>query len=144
MARGVIDGQLTLFDVLNVEDIGGPHPALRATFPRGEGCELSTRLLKPLTLDQLRNLEPFRAHVWIENRDFGKGDFLELFPAEVGLIGRSITTGRDYFHFGYTFTNGRRYDHERVDEFYGCEWRVWPDRPTDEERRLNPWTRSDG
>lgn len=131
MARGVIDGQLSLFDVLMAAPVIEPEP-------------MPVAALAPLTLEQLRNLEPFRAHVWIENRDFGKGGFLELFPAEVGLIGRSIYTGRDIFHFSYTYTNGRRYDHSRVDEFYGREWRVWQDRPTDEERRLTPWTRSDG
>lgn len=127
MARGVIDGQISLLDVLMAAPVIEPVEVPRAT-------------LKPLTLDEVRGLEPFRSHVWIENREFGKGDFLELFPADVSLFERSVYTGRDIFHFSYTFANGRRYDHSRVDEFYGREWRVWPDRPTDEERRNQPWT----
>lgn len=127
MARRVVDGQISLFDVLTVS-------------PVIEAVEVPRARLTPLTLEQVRGLEPFKSHVWIENREFGKGSFLELFPADVSLFGRSIYTGRDVFHFSYTYTNGRRYDHSRVDEFYGREWRVWPNRPTDEERKAEPWT----
>ena len=124
--EGQLEGQLSVFDVLMAAPVIEPVEVPRAT-------------LKPLTLDEVRALEPFRSHVWIENREFGKGCFLELFPADVSLFGQSIYTGRDVFHFSYTYTNGRRYDHSRVDEFYGREWRVWPDRPTDEERMETPW-----
>lgn len=123
-----LDRQLSVFEVLKAK--------------RAEAeSEIRNRPhISPLTLDQVRGLEPFRSTVWIENRDFGKGGFLELFQAAVSLIGRSVYTNRDVFHFSYTYTDGRRYDHARVDEFYGREWRVWPDRPTDEERRT-PWTK---
>ena len=122
-----MEGQLTIFDVLAAAPAVEPEP--RAP-------------LVPLTLEQLRGLEPFRSTVWIENREFGKGSFLELFQAVVSWIGRSIYTGRDCFHFSYTYTDGRKYEHNRVDEFYGSEWRVWPDRPTDEEREAEPWKRT--
>lgn len=127
-----LTGQLSIADLLRQipEPMPSTAPELAATLKRD---------LKPLKLDQLRGLEPFRSQVWIENRDFGKGGFLELFPADVSLYGRSIETGRDHFHFSYTFTDGRRHDHCRVDEFYGREWRVWPDRPTEEEREAVPW-----
>lgn len=120
----MLDGQLSVFDMLKAARAQEP-PAAREP-------------IRPLTLDEVRGLEPFRTTVWIENRDFGTGGFLELFKAEVGLFGRSIYTMRDTFEFSYVFTNGKKYFHRRVDEFYGREWRVWPDRPTDEERRT-PW-----
>lgn len=123
----IVEGQLTIFDVLEAAPVIEPEPEPRAA-------------IKPLTLEQLRNLEPFRATVWIENRDFGKDGFLELFQAEVGVFGRSIHTGRDTFEFSYIYIDGRKHFHRRVDEFYGREWRVWPEKPTDEEREAIPWT----
>ena len=133
-----MEGQIDIFEVLKRETSSVSPSGCHLPHP-GKAGEATRAPIRPLTLDQVRGLEPFRSTVWIENRDFGKGGFLELFQADVSLIGRSIYTNRDVFHFSYTYTNGRRYDHSRVDEFYGREWRVWPDRPTDEERSETPW-----
>lgn len=119
-----LPGQMNVFDIINRE----PEPT--PVTPRDA-------VLKPFTLDGLTTLEPFRTDVWIECR--GYTDFFALFRATITTIGEDITTHRRYYHFRYTYTNGKSYTHKRVDEFYGRNWRVWPAEPTEEQRQKTQW-----
>lgn len=136
----VLNGQLSITDLLRA--MPAPSPA-----------EEPARELKPLTLEELGGLEPFRTEVWIEERPWATQQvtkdsevykFFLLFKALFTTIGIPIGSERRHYHFSYTYTDGRRYDHFRVDEFYGREWRVWREKPTDEEREAVPWQRSSG
>ena len=65
--------------------------------------------------------------------------FFLLFKAEFQWIGIPIGSERKHFHFGYEY-RGRKETHKRVDEFYGREWRVWPAKPTEEQRKAVEWS----
>ena len=149
MARRVIEGQVDVFEVLREGNVGArPLPSAPKALPpspKGEGLGEPARVL---TLEALGGLEPFRSVVWIEMRPWATRReteenaayrFLLLFEAVFQTIGIPIGSERKHYHFKYTYTDGRNYEHHRVDEFYGQEWRVWDKRPTAAQREATPW-----
>ena len=128
MARGVVSGQISLFDV---------PPSASASPP-------SEPILKPLTLEQVNGLDMCRSQVWIETKPWPMKEpnevceFFLLFPALFVSIGIPIGSNRRHYHFRYTY-NRHKYGYYRVDEFYGSEWRVWMEKPTDAQREAEPW-----
>lgn len=126
-----MDGQVSVFDVLRDAPVAGARAAIR-----------------PLTLEELGALVPFRSTVWIETRPWATQQVTEemesyrfflLFGAEFLWTGQPIGEERRHYHFKYLWHGVTQYNYCRVDEFYGREWRVWPERPTDEERRTTEW-----
>ena len=151
MARRVIEGQIGMFDAgmgraeggTAIRTSSGAHSAPPS--PEGKAFGEAARVL---TLEALGGLEPFRSVVWIETRPWATRReteenaayrFLLLFEAVIQTIGIPIGSDRKRYHFKYTYPNGRTYYHHRVDEFYGCEWRVWDKCPTEAQRRETPW-----
>jgi hypothetical protein len=101
-----------------------------------------------LTLAEIEVLEPFRSVVWIETRPWATQRVTEeseiyrfylLFEAVFLIFGVPVDGGRRRYHFRYTYSDGRNYEHHRVDEFYGQEWRVWDKKPTDAQREDTKW-----
>ena len=141
MARRVVDGQISLFDVQVSE------PAFKPLIlKKVSGTSVPENGARVLTLAEIENLEPFKSKVWIEILDDGPGAttnparaFLRLFQATFQTIGIPYKTERKHYHFSYTYTDGRKYYHWRIGEFYGQTWRVWDKCPTEEQRRTTPW-----
>lgn len=136
-ADDIIRGQMSLFE-LPLE--AGPEI-------EAESVPEIVKALKPLTLAELTAMKPFSSDVvWIETRERFEVDvtnpvcrFYLLFPACFTWIGVPIGSERRHYHFKYQYTNGRSYEYKRVDEFYGREWRVWPEKPTEEQREAAKW-----
>lgn len=129
-----MQGQISVFEMLRMAEETPVVVAVEAERPAE---------LKPLTLTQLNALEPFRSQVWIENRDRGAMNnpavrFLRLFPARFITI-EIDKDGRRGYQFDYTYTDQRKYKHCRLDEFYGREWRVWPEKPTKAQMEAEAW-----
>ena len=134
----IVTGQLSMTDILLAE-----APAKE---PAKEPAEQALKqVLKPLTLEQVNGLDMCRSRVWIETRPYPTKSpdelyhFYLLFPALFTSIGIPIGSERKHYHFRYTYLDGRNHTYYRVDEFYGKEWRVWPDRPSDTDREATPW-----
>lgn len=153
MARRVIEGQIGMFDAgmgraeggTATRTSSGAHSAPPSPQGKAFGDNVGARVL---TLEALGGLEPFRSVVWIETRPWATQRvkeenaayrFFLLFEAVLQTIGIPIGSERMHYHFKYTYTNGQKYYHHRVDEFYGREWRVWDKCPTDEQREAKPW-----
>jgi len=141
MARRVVDGQISLFDVQVSESAFKP-----LILEQVSGLSVSENGARVLTLAEIENLEPFKSKVWIEILDDGPGAttnparaFLKLFQATFQTIGIPYKTERKHYHFKYTYINGRNYYHWRIGEFYGQTWRVWDKCPTEAQRRETPW-----
>ncbi len=152
MARRVIEGQVGMFDagerdtgVARATRTSSVSGEAVATFPIGEGLGEPARVL---TLAEIEGLEPFQSVVWIETRPWATQRVTEeseiyrfylLFEAVFLIFGVPVDGGRRRYHFRYTYSDGRNYEHHRVDEFYGQEWRVWDKCPTDKQREATPW-----
>ena len=129
MAVDIMPGQISLFDL--------PQEPVELTE--------TVKELKPLTLEQIGGLDMCRSEVWIETKARFEVDstdalcrFLLLFPALFISIGIPIGSERRHYQFKYHY-NGQPYWYNRIDEFYGREWRVWPDKPTEEQREAAKW-----
>lgn len=135
MAVDIMPGQISLFDLPPAPSELPENPPERPE-------------LKPLTLEAVNALEPFRTEVWIEERPWATQQvteeseiyqFFQLFPAVFLTIGIPIGSERKHYHFKYTWRGIAQYNYCRVDEFYGREWRVWLEKPTEKQREATPW-----
>ena len=154
MARRVIEGQIGMFDAGMGRAEGGTATRTssdrlrRPPSPEGKAFGGRETPATVLTLAEIEGLEPFRSVVWIETRPWATQQvtkeseiyrFYLLFEAVFLIFGAPVDGGRRRYHFRYTYSDGREYEHHRVDEFYGQEWRVWDKKPTDAQREATPW-----
>lgn len=69
--------------------------------------------------------------LWVEE---AQGVVWNLFPLEIEISSTHPDTGTDYLFF-ITYHNVRKFECSE----YNQTWRCWTQRPTDEQRRAEPW-----
>lgn len=124
--------QLTLDDLLNVAPVNVPSAPAQ---------ESSARLLALAEIERMLPNTP----VWIETHRWGVEqpamEFFYLFPAKYFVTGIPLESKERMYTFTFIYTDRNTYLFKRDALHFGREWRVWTERPTDEQREATPWER---